>query len=122
MTATPCGPCIRLRTGNTIDKFAIAWLLGVAAAAPAWADQALAASKNCMACHAVDRKVVGPAFKAVAARYAGQGDATTYLANKITKGSAGAWGVVPMPPNAQVGDADARKLAEWILSVKEPRP
>ena len=82
------------------------------------ADQALATSKNCMACHAVDKKVVGPAFKDVAAKYAKQKDAQAYLVTKITKGSSGVWGPVPMPANAQVNEADAKKLATWILSLK----
>lgn len=88
------------------------------AAAPAWADQALASAKACMACHTVDKKLVGPAFKDVAAKYAGTTDAQAALAAKITKGSTGVWGPVPMPPNAQVNAADALKLATWVLSLK----
>lgn len=87
-------------------------------AAPAMADQALATAKNCMACHAVDKKLVGPAFKDVAAKYAGQKDAADKLAAKITKGSSGVWGPVPMPANAQVNEADAKKLAAWVLTLK----
>jgi cytochrome c len=95
-------------------------LLGLAAlcgATAARADQALAASRNCMACHAVDRKLVGPAFKAVAARYAGQ-NMTDALAAKIVKGGAGAWGPVPMPANPQVSPAEAKALATWVLGLK----
>lgn len=88
------------------------------AAAPVWADQALATSKACMACHSVDKKLVGPAFKDVALKYAGAKDAQAALAAKITKGSTGVWGPVPMPPNAQVNAADATKLAAWVLSLK----
>ena len=87
-------------------------------AVPAMADQALAASKNCMACHAVDKKLVGPSYKDVAAKYAGQKDAVDMLAGKIIKGSAGVWGPIPMPANAQVNEADAKKLATWVLSQK----
>ncbi|MDA8446534.1 c-type cytochrome [Acidovorax valerianellae] len=87
-------------------------------AAPALADQALATSKNCMACHAVDKKLVGPSYKDVAAKYAGQKDAVDKLAAKIMKGGSGAWGPVPMPANAQVNDAEAKKLAAWVLSLK----
>jgi cytochrome c len=87
-------------------------------AGPALADQALATAKNCMACHAVDKKLVGPAYKEVAAKYAGQKDATDKLAVKILKGGAGVWGPVPMPANAQVNEAEAKKLAAWVLTQK----
>ena len=89
-----------------------------ALAAPAFADQALATAKNCMACHAVDKKLVGPAYKDVAAKYAGQKDAVDKLATKIIKGGSGVWGPVPMPANAQVSEAEAKKLAAWVLSLK----
>jgi cytochrome c len=93
-------------------------LLACMTALPAQADQALAASKNCLACHALDRKVVGPAFKDVAAKYASDKTAVDRLATKIQKGGAGAWGPVPMPANTQVNDAEAKKLAAWVLTVK----
>ncbi|WP_312564556.1 c-type cytochrome [Comamonas sp.] len=92
--------------------------LTLSVAAPAFADQALATSKNCMACHAVDKKLVGPSFKDVANRYASQSDATAKLASKIVKGGSGVWGPVPMPANNQVSEADAQKLAAWVLSLK----
>lgn len=92
--------------------------LTLSVAAPAMADLALAQSKNCMACHAVDKKLVGPAYKEVAAKYAGQKDAVDKLAAKIVKGGSGVWGPVPMPANTQVNDADAKKLAAWILTQK----
>ena len=85
---------------------------------PAWADLALATSKNCMACHATDRKLVGPAYKDVAAKYANDKSAVDKLATKIQKGGAGVWGPVPMPANMQVNDAEAKKLAAWVLTVK----
>ena len=87
-------------------------------AVPAMADQALATSKNCMACHAVDKKLVGPSYKDVAAKYAGQKDAVDKLAAKIIKGGSGVWGPIPMPPNAQVNEADAKKLAAWVMTQK----
>ncbi|MDP3137086.1 MAG: c-type cytochrome [Burkholderiaceae bacterium] len=87
-------------------------------AAPAFADQALATAKNCMACHAVDKKLVGPAYKDVAKKYAGQKDATDKLAAKILKGGSGVWGPVPMPANPQVSDAESKKLAAWVMSLK----
>ena len=83
----------------------------------AMADQALAAAKNCMACHAVDKKLVGPSYKDVAKKYAGQKDAVDKLATKITKGGSGAWGAIPMPANPQVNEVDAKKLAGWVLSL-----
>ena len=92
--------------------------LTLSAAVPAMADQALATAKNCMACHAVDKKLVGPSYKDVAAKYAGQKDAVDKLAAKIIKGGSGVWGPVPMPANAQVNDAEAKKLATWVLTQK----
>src|SRR6476620_4111692 len=89
-----------------------------AVSAPALADQALATAKNCMACHAVDKKLVGPAYKDVAAKYAGQAGAADKLAAKIQKGGSGVWGPVPMPANTQVNEAEAKKLAAWVLSLK----
>ena len=88
------------------------------ATAPAFADQALATSKNCMACHAVDKKLVGPSYKEVAVKYAADKGAADKLAAKIVKGGSGVWGAVPMPANAQVNEADAKKLAAWVLATK----
>jgi cytochrome c len=96
----------------------LATLAASALSMPAWADLALATSKNCMACHATDKKLVGPAYKDVAAKYAGDKTATDKLAIKIQKGGAGVWGPVPMPANTQVSDADAKKLAAWVLTIK----
>lgn len=74
-------------------------------------------SKGCAACHSIDTKLVGPSYKDVAAKYAGQGDAVATLAASIKNGSQGKWGPIPMPPN-QVTDEEAKTLAEWILSLK----
>ena len=93
-------------------------LAAVAVSAPALADQALATAKNCMACHAVDKKLVGRAYKEVATKYAGQKDAADKLAVKIQKGGSGVWGPVPMPANPQVNEAEAKKLAAWVLTLK----
>ncbi|MBA2961542.1 MULTISPECIES: c-type cytochrome [Ramlibacter] len=90
----------------------------VVMAGPVLADQALATAKNCMTCHAVDKKLVGPAYKEVAAKYAGQKDAADKLAAKIMKGGSGVWGPVPMPANPQVNEAEAKKLAAWVLTQK----
>ena len=95
-----------------------AFVIVCMAAAPAWANEQLARSKNCLACHQIDAKVVGPAYKDVAAKYAGQPDAVAKLAQKVMKGGAGVWGPVPMPANPQVNEAEAKQLAQWILSLK----
>jgi cytochrome c len=84
------------------------------ASAPALADLAMAKKYNCTACHAVDKKLVGPAYQEVAKKYAGQKDVEANLAASIKKGSTGKWGPVPMPPNAAVPDADVASLAKWI--------
>ena len=97
--------------------FALAALAAISA--PALADQALATAKNCMACHAVDKKIVGPSFKDVAAKYRTDKGAEAKLVEKVKKGGVGAWGQVPMPPNSpQVKDADIQTLVKWILSLK----
>ncbi len=90
----------------------------VTVAAPAMADEALAKSKNCMACHAVDKKLVGPAYKDVAKKYAADAKAVDTLALHIIKGSSGIWGAVPMPANANVNEDEAKKLATWVMSLK----
>jgi len=87
-------------------------------ATPAFANQELAQKKNCMACHSVDKKLVGPAYKDVAAKYAGDKDAVKKLSEKIVKGGSGVWGPVPMPANTQVSPAEAETLAKWVLSLK----
>jgi cytochrome c len=85
---------------------------------PALASPELAQKKNCLACHASDKKVVGPSYKDVAAKYAGQKDAADKLSEKIMKGSSGVWGQVPMPANPQVNAAEAKQLATWVLTHK----
>jgi cytochrome c len=91
---------------------------GAAVSTPALADLQLATAKNCMACHAVATKLVGPSYKDVAAKYAGQKDAVDKLSAKIVKGGAGVWGPVPMPANAQVNADEAKKLAAWVMTQK----
>lgn len=101
--------------------------MGMAAAAvllvsgQASADQALAQKSGCMACHGVDKKIVGPGYKEVAAKYKGDKGAEAKLTEKVIKGGVGAWGQVPMPAkggNAAVSDADIKTLVKWILSQK----
>jgi cytochrome c len=83
---------------------------------PAFANLDLAKKNACMACHAVDKKVVGPAYQDVAKKYAGQKDATVNLVKSIKAGGSGKWGPVPMPAQAALSDADANTLAAWILA------
>jgi cytochrome c len=96
----------------------LAATLSLVCAAPALADLALATAKNCMSCHTVNRKVLGPSFKDVAARYRDDKGAVDRLADKIRKGGAGVWGPIPMPANNQIREADARKLAAWVLTIQ----
>jgi len=101
-----------------MKKIALIAALAAVVAGPAFANADLAQKKNCLACHATDKKLVGPAYKEVAAKYAGQKDAVAKLAEKIQKGGVGAWGQVPMPANPQVNADEAKQLATWVLSVK----
>ncbi|MBU0588393.1 MAG: c-type cytochrome [Gammaproteobacteria bacterium] len=101
-----------------MNRSLFALMAAVSLSAPAFADQALATSKNCMACHAVDKKLVGPAFKDVAAKYAGDKSAADKLAAKVIKGGSGVWGAIPMPANTQVSEAESKKLVAWVLSLK----
>ncbi len=87
------------------------------AAALAADAQQLLKDKACLACHTVDKKLIGPSYKEVAAKYKSRKDAEAYLAKKITEGSTGVWGPVPMPPNT-VNDVDAKTLAKYILTTK----
>ncbi|HUQ76467.1 MAG TPA: c-type cytochrome [Burkholderiales bacterium] len=92
--------------------------LTAAFAVPAQASEALAKKHNCLACHTVDKKLVGPAYKDVAAKYGADKAAPAKLAEKIKKGGSGVWGTIPMPPNPSVPDADVQALVKWILSQK----
>jgi len=83
----------------------------------AQADEALAKAKNCMSCHSVEKKILGPAYKDVAAKYKGDAGAADKLAAKIKAGGKGVWGEIPMPPNNVTPD-EAKKLATWVLSLK----
>ena len=100
-------------------RIALAAMIGAAVvASPALAQEALAQKNACTACHAVDKKVVGPAFKEVANKYRGDKTAEAKLEKKVKEGGSGVWGQVPMPPNTQVSDADIKALVKWILSLK----
>ena len=80
--------------------------------------QELLKEKACLSCHTIDKKLVGPAYKEVAAKYKSRKDAEAYLVKKIKEGSTGVWGPIPMPPNGTVSDDDAKTLAKYILTVK----
>ena len=104
-------------------KTSVAFAAAVAAllAVLAQASMELAQKKSCMACHATDKKLVGPSYKDVAAKYAGQKDAVAQLAERIQKGSVpgkGNWGAIPMPANPQVSADEAKQLATWVLTIK----
>jgi len=90
---------------------------GVVAAPAAQADEALLKKHNCIACHAIDKKLVGPPYKDVAKKYKGQKDVVAKLSAKVKKGGQGVWGQIPMPPNPAVPDADIKKMVEDILKL-----
>ena len=102
---------------------ALAAGMAVAGSASAALDNAAAEAMmkkdGCAACHAVDKKVIGPAYTEVSAKYKGDKDAAAKLADKVKKGGVGVWGKIPMPPNAQVSDADIKELVAWILTLKK---
>jgi cytochrome c len=89
-----------------------------ASAADAKAAEALAKNSGCFACHSVDKKVVGPSYKDVAAKYRNNKAAEAMLIKKVKNGGKGVWGDVPMPPNTHVKDQDIKTIVEWILSLK----
>lgn len=102
-------------------KQALVWLAVVSSllvSSHAVAQEELAKTKNCMACHAVSAKVLGPSFRDVAAKYANQDKSESQLVQKVVKGGGGVWGQIPMPPNLNVSEAEARRLVKWILAQK----
>ena len=101
-----------MNIGLTLAALALA-----AAALPALASEELAKKNACTACHAIDKKIVGPAYKEVAAKYKGDAKAEAMLIDKVKKGGVGTWGQIPMPPNSTVKDEDVKTLVKWILAV-----
>jgi len=103
---------------RTLFALAAATLVTLpAVAVPVPADEAaFARASGCMACHAVDRRMVGPSFRDISARYAGQADAVARMTVKVQRGGSGVWGPVPMPANPRLSEADAKRLATWSLS------
>jgi len=91
----------------------------LAGASNALASEALAKKYNCLTCHAVDKKLIGPSYQEVAAKYKGDAGAEAKLIAKVKNGSTGAWGKIPMPPNSTVPDADIKILVKWVLSAKK---
>ena len=107
-----------MKTFHALAAFAVFVALTASSAFAASADMAALAKKgNCMACHAIDHKVVGPAFKDVAKKYKGQ-KIEDKLALKVKNGGSGVWGTMPMPPNSAVTAAEAKTLVQWVLSLK----
>ena len=107
----------------TLEKYMkrslmLCMVLSALVSSGAMANADLAKAKNCMSCHAIGSKLVGPAYKDVAAKYAGQKDAENKLVAKVMKGGSGSWGAVPMPANPQVTEAEARTLVKWVLAQK----
>ena len=99
-------------------SFALSAAVVALSSSPALASMDLAKAKNCTACHAVDKKLVGPAYKDVAAKYASDKEAVAKLSAKVIKGGVGTWGQIPMPANPQVSQADAETLVKWVLTLK----
>jgi cytochrome c len=98
-------------------KYVSALALALLIAPAAQASEELAKKYNCLACHQVDKKVIGPAYQDVAAKYKDQADAPAKLAAKVKAGGVGVWGQIPMPPNPTVSDADLNALVAWILAL-----
>jgi cytochrome c len=96
----------------------LAALAATLAAAPAFANEELAKKSGCTACHSIDKKLVGPAYKEVAAKYRGDKGAEAKLIDKVKKGGVGVWGQVPMPPNSHVKDDEIKTLVKWVLALK----
>lgn len=101
-----------------LATFALTIAAGAMLALPAQANEALAKKYMCMSCHTLDKKLVGPSYHDVAAKYKGDKGAEAKLVEKVKKGGAGVWGQIPMPPNDKVPDADLQTLVKWILSTK----
>ena len=102
---------------NRLTGAALIAAAGMLMAAPAFASVELAKQKNCLACHAVDKKLVGPSYKDIAAKYKADKNAPVALAKKIREGGVGVWGQIPMPANPQVNEQEAQTLAKWVLSM-----
>jgi cytochrome c len=97
---------------------ASAMLAACALSSTAFADEKLAQASGCMVCHAIDKKLIGPSYKEVAAKYRDDKGAEPALFKKVKAGGKGVWGEIPMPPNPQVKDDDIHAIVKWVLSLK----
>ncbi len=104
--------CLAFAAGLIVASSASAALDNAAA-------EALMKKNGCAACHTIDKKLIGPPYVEVAAKYKGDKDALAKLTDKVKKGGVGVWGQIPMPPNAQVPEADIKELVAWILTLKK---
>ena len=102
-------------TPSYLSHHVLALAVLIACTGPAFANKALAEKHGCLGCHAAATKLVGPAYRDVAAKYVGDANASAVLVQSIRNGGTGKWGEMPMPPQKQVSEADAKKLARWIL-------
>ena len=101
-----------------MNRIAIALTAALALSGTAQASEALATKNGCTACHKVEGKLIGPAYKDVAAKYKGDKKAEAMLIDKVRKGGMGVWGPIPMPPNAAAKDEDIKTLVKWVLALK----
>ena len=101
-----------------LATLAVALAAGAIVSLPAQANEALAKKYMCLTCHTLDKKLVGPSYHDVAAKYKGDKAAEAKLVDKVKKGGVGVWGQIPMPPNDKVPEADLKELVKWILSTK----
>jgi cytochrome c len=108
----------RFKEPRMIARLTLAAIAVSLCSVPAFAQEDLAKKNGCTACHAVDKKIVGPSFKEVAAKYRNDKTAEAKLIDKVKKGGVGVWGQVPMPPNTTVKDEDIKTLVKWVLSLK----
>ena len=104
---------------NKITILVLAATMTAAGAAAADELEDMMKKNGCNACHAEDKKVIGPSYKEVANKYRGDASAVAKLSDKVKKGGSGVWGPVPMPPNTQAKDADIKKMVELILALKK---
>ena len=104
---------------NAVSLLAVAVGLSLPGAAAAQSPEDLLKKNGCTACHAVDKKVIGPAYNDVSLKYKGDSGAAAKLMTKVKQGGAGVWGSIPMPPNTTTSDADIKELVTWILTLKK---
>jgi cytochrome c len=109
---------LHLSVEHAMTKLLIALAAGLALAGTAQANEKLAQANGCVACHQMDKKIIGPGFKEIAAKYRGNKGAEAELVKKVKAGGKGVWGDIQMPPNAHVKDEDIQSIVKWILTLK----